>query len=159
MRDRDQPLVPGEIGEPQLRQSALLRAEHLAAAAQPQILLGDAEPVLGLAQDRQPPPRDVAERRLVQQQTGRGLVAAPDAAAQLVQLREAEALGVLDDHHRGRRHVDPDLDDRRRDQQIDPPLSFGSVAAKAAIARSLSALFMRPCTSPTRPGNNSLSAR
>src|SRR3954451_15050099 len=109
MRNRDQPLVPSEIGETQLRQSALLRTEYLAAAAQPQILLGDAEPVLGLAQDREPPPSDVAERRLIQQEAGRRLVAAPDAAAQLVQLREAEALGVLDNHHRRRRHVDADL--------------------------------------------------
>ena len=90
--------------------------EHLAGAAQPQILLGDAEPVLGLAQDREPPPRHLAERRLVQQQAGRGLVAAADAAAQLVQLGEAEALGVLDDHDRRGRHVDADLDHRRRDQ-------------------------------------------
>ncbi len=47
----------------------------------------------------------------------RGL-AAPDATAQLVQLREAEAVGVLHDHHGGVRHVDTDLDDRRRDQHL-----------------------------------------
>ena len=46
------------------------------------------------------------------------LGAAPDAPAQLVELREAEALGVLDDHHRGVRHVDADLDDRRRDEHL-----------------------------------------
>ena len=32
-------------------------------------------------------------------------------------------------------------------------------SAKSAMARSLSALFMRPCTSPTRPGNSSARAR
>ena len=43
--------------------------------------------------------------------------AAADAAAQLVQLREPEALGVLD-HHDGRlRHVDADFDHRGGDQQ------------------------------------------
>ena len=147
MRDRDQPLVAGEIGEAQLRQPALPRAEHLAGAAQPQILLGDAEPVLGLAQDREPPPRDLAERRLVQQEAGRGLVAAPDAAAQLVQLREAEALGVLDDHDRGRRHVDADLDDRRRDQQIDrrrPWIGGGEAGHRAVLVGALHAAVHQP---------------
>ena len=43
-------------------------------------------------------------------------VAAPDPAAQLVELGEAEPLGALDDHQRRIGHVDPDLDHRRRDQ-------------------------------------------
>jgi hypothetical protein len=34
-----------------------------------------------------------------------------------VELGEAEALGMLDHHHRGVRHVDPDLDHRGRDQK------------------------------------------
>ena len=37
--------------------------------------------------------------------------AASHAAAQLVQLREAHALGVFDDHERGVRHVDTHFDD------------------------------------------------
>ena len=40
-------------------------------------------------------------------------------AAQLVQLREPEALGVLDEHHRRIGHVDPDLDDRGRHEDLD----------------------------------------
>ena len=40
----------------------------------------------------------LAQRLLVQQHAGRLVRAAPDAAAQLVQLRQAEPLGVLDDH-------------------------------------------------------------
>ena len=43
-------------------------------------------------------------------------LAAPDPAAQLVELGEAEALGALDDHQRRIGHVDADLDHRRRDQ-------------------------------------------
>ena len=35
--------------------------------------------------------------------------AAPDAAPQLVELCQAEALGVLDHHDAGLRHVDADL--------------------------------------------------
>ena len=55
---------------------------------------------------------------LVEQQAGRVLGAAADAAAQLVQLREAEALGVLDHHHGRLRHVDADLDHRGGDQEL-----------------------------------------
>src|SRR6185437_15669858 len=49
-------------------QAALPRAEHVAFAAQPQVLLGDAEAVLGLAQDRKPCLRRLAERRPVEQE-------------------------------------------------------------------------------------------
>jgi hypothetical protein len=60
--------------------------------------------------------RDLAERTLVEQQAGRGFRATADAAAQLVQLGEAEALGMLDHHDRRIRHVDADLDHRRSDE-------------------------------------------
>ena len=53
-----------------------------------------------------------AERRFVEQNAMAALLAAPDAAAQLMQLRESEPLGVLDDHQRRVRHVHADLDDR-----------------------------------------------
>lgn len=36
-----------------------------------------------------------------------------------MQLRKAEAFGVLDDHDRGIRHVNADLDDRRSHEQTD----------------------------------------
>ena len=45
--------------------------------------------------------------------------AAADAAAQLVELRQPEALGVLDHHHRRVGHVDADLDHRRRDEDVE----------------------------------------
>ena len=52
-------------------------------------------------------------------QVGVGLVVrAADAAAQLVQLREAEAVGAVDDDRVGGRHVDAALDDRRAEQQV-----------------------------------------
>ncbi len=51
--------------------------------------------------------------------------AAADAAAQLVQLREPEALGVLDDHDRRVRHVDADFDDGRRDEDVELPARKG----------------------------------
>ena len=53
------------------------------------------------------------------EQAVRLLGAAADAAAQLVQLREPEAVGLLDDHHRRVRDVDADLDHRRRDEHVE----------------------------------------
>ena len=46
------------------------------------------------------------------------MLAAAHSPAELVQLRQPESLGVLDDHHRGVRHIDADLDDRRRDEHV-----------------------------------------
>ena len=43
---------------------------------------------------------------------------AADAAAQLVQLREAELVGAIDDDRVRGGHVDAALDDRRADQQV-----------------------------------------
>ena len=48
-----------------------------------------------------------------------GRLAAADAAAQLVELRQAEALRVLDDDHRRVRHVDADLDHGGRHQHVE----------------------------------------
>ena len=65
MSDRDQLGMGGEICEPQGRQAALPGAQHLAGATQLEILLGDAKPVIGLAQGGEPLPRHLAQRRLV----------------------------------------------------------------------------------------------
>ena len=46
------------------------------------------------------------------------MLAAADPPAQLVQLRDAVALGVLDEHHRRVRDVDPDLDHGRGDEHV-----------------------------------------
>ena len=42
----------------------------------------------------------------------------PTRPAELVELRQAEPLGVLDDHHAGVRDVDPDLDDGGRHEHV-----------------------------------------
>src|ERR1700756_5087208 len=96
MCDSDQLFMGREIGKPQARQPALPCPQHLAGTAQAQILFGDAKPVLGLAQDLEAPLSDGAERRLVEQQARRGLVAAADTTAKLVQLGEPKTLGMLD---------------------------------------------------------------
>ena len=56
---------------------------------------------------------------LVQQQAEAVGGAATDPAAQLVELREAEAFGMLDDHDGGLGHIHADLDHGRRHQQTD----------------------------------------
>ena len=50
------------------------------------------------------------------------MVRAADAAAQLVQLRQAEAVGAIDDDRVGGRHVDAALDDRRAKQHVEAPV-------------------------------------
>ncbi len=75
------------------------------------------EPVLGVAQQGEAAARGLVQPVLVQQQAEARLAAAPDPAAQLVKLGEAEALGMLDHHHGRARHVHADLDHRGRDEQ------------------------------------------
>ena len=53
-----------------------------------------------------------------QQVRVRGLVAPADAAAQLVELREAVGLGAVDQDRVGRRDVEAVLDDRRREEHV-----------------------------------------
>ncbi len=99
------------------RRAGLARAEKFAFAAQLQILLGNPEAVFRFPHDGKPRMAGFAERPLVEQDAGRGLVAAPDTAAQLVQLRQPEALGMFDHHDRRIRHVDADFDDGGGHQQ------------------------------------------
>ena len=49
------------------------------------------------------------------------MLAAPDAAAQLMQLADAEPVGVHHQHDRGIGDVDPDLNDGGAHQHIDFP--------------------------------------
>ena len=70
-----------EAGEAEARGACLAGAEHVAFAAQAQILLGDAETVLGLAQRLEPRPRRFAERAPIDEQARRAARAAPDPAA------------------------------------------------------------------------------
>ena len=73
-----------------------------------------------------------------------GSLAAPDAPAQLVQLRDPVALGVLDEHHGRVGDVDADLDDRgghehvgvaRRERAPSPRPSRAGASGRAAARR------------------------
>src|SRR5687767_7044663 len=92
--------VADEVADSEGWNAGLARAHHFAGAANLQILLGDAEAVRGLGHDAEPLLRDCGlfvrrEKHAV------GLIrAAPHAPAQLMKLREAETLRVLDNHHR-----------------------------------------------------------
>ena len=49
-------------------------------------------------------------------------LAAPDAAAQLIELRQPEHVGAVHDHRVGRRDVEPGFDDVGRQQQVEGAL-------------------------------------
>jgi hypothetical protein len=78
----------------------------------------------------------------VQQHAGRGRGAAPDAPAQLVQLAQAEALGVLDHHQAGVGHVHADLDHGGG-------TSTGRRRGERCITAFFSAGGRRECSNPT----------
>ena len=98
-------------------------------------------------------PRDAVGRGgLAEQVAPRRERAASDAAAQLVQLGDAEAVRVLDHHHRRVGDVDADLDHRRRHQHVH------LAAPEPVHADSLSAGRSWPCRSARRsPASGPLS--
>ena len=97
------------------RKSVLARAEEITRPAQLEILLGYLKAIVGFGHDLEP-----RLRRLViavgNEHTIALMLPSTDAAAQLVQLAQAEAVGVFDYHQRRVRHVNADLDDRSRNE-------------------------------------------
>ena len=102
----------------QVAGARLAQARELALAAHAQVELGQVEAARVLAQRLQAALPELARLRRLEQEAVRLVAAAPHAAAQLVQLREAEAVGVLDHHRRRVRDVDADLDHRRRHEHV-----------------------------------------
>ena len=111
--------VAEEVGDAELGQAGLAGAEELAGAALLEVEFGEFEAVLrgdhgveagfGLLGDA------VAGHEDAVALGG----AAADASAELVELGEAEALGVVDDHDGGVGDVDADLDDGGGDEHVD----------------------------------------
>ena len=101
----------------------LLVAEQIAGTAQLKIAHGDtkARTELGVVGER-----GEARTRLLAQLGRIGIqqigmcshIRPANATTDLVQLRQAEQVGALDDQRIGRRNVETRLDDRRRDQDI-----------------------------------------
>ena len=110
--------VQWQFGDAEHGFAGLSCAEQFARAAYGKVFFGDAEAVGGFAHDAQAALCGLAQRRLVHQQAV-GLGAAPaNAAAQLVQLRQAKAFGVLYYHQGGVGDVHADFDDGGGDQQL-----------------------------------------
>ena len=65
------------------------------------------------------------------------MVAAADAPAQLVQLRDAVALGVLDEHHRRVGDVDADLDHGRGHEHVRAARGEAAIASCLALRAHL----------------------
>ena len=108
----------------------LLGAEQVAGAADLEVAHRDLEARAELrvvGEGRQPRPR--LGRELggfgIEEVRVREDVRAPDAAADLVELGEAEQVGALDDERVRLRDVDPGLDDRRRDEDVGVPREEG----------------------------------
>ena len=109
-------------------------ADHFAHAAEFEVLLGDFE--AGGVADHGVEARDaVVAGEITQEDAGGLFAAAADAAAELVELREAEAVGVFDDHDGGVGDVDADLDDGGGDEGVDEVLAeaFHDVLAGGTV--------------------------
>ena len=115
-RGLEQRQIALQVGVAQRDAAVLAGARELTHAALLQVQFGDLEAVRRLGEGAQPPRRlgDVAQQDAV---TLRRAAAHP--AAQLVQLRQSEPLGVLDQHDARVRHVDPHLDHAGRDEDVD----------------------------------------
>ena len=113
MRERARPgpadelEVVGEPREPQVGHARLPHVEQRPLAAQPEVLVGELEPVGRSSHRVEPGPRLVV---VSSEPSNRmhvdGWVRPPDPPAELMELREPEPLRVLDEHHGRVRHVD-----------------------------------------------------
>ncbi len=103
--------------------AGLLGAEQVARAPDLEVAHRDLEPgaELGVVGERREPRaglrRELARVGVEEVRVG-GHVRAADAPSDLVQLREAERVGPLDDQRVGLGDVDPRLDDRRRHEDV-----------------------------------------
>ena len=130
----------------QVAEAVLHRAEELSGTAQTQILLGEAKAVARLLDDLEP----LLGRRAPSgnEDAVGGIGAAPDTPAQLMQLGESEALGMLHDEDARIRHVDADLDDRGRNEQLD---AIGIEALHHGfLLRRLHAPVQKPAGNPAK---------
>src|SRR6185369_14540156 len=91
----EQWLVADQVGELQVREPGLPRPPQLAGPAQAQVGLGELEAVVRPRHLGEPLAGARAGERAGDEHAHRAVLAAADAAAELVELREPEALRVL----------------------------------------------------------------
>ena len=117
--------VGGEVGKAQQRRARLTCPQELTRPANVQVAPGNFKTILRLGHGFEARARGLAQAgrvtRGIQQHTGRGRRTAPDPAAQLVQLRQAKALGMLNDHERGIGHIHTHLNHGGADQHAGLP--------------------------------------
>ena len=105
-RRPDQIAMGDRIGQAIGRKATLFEAQRIASTTQLQIHLGDQEAVVALAQNFQPARGDVGKGRVVEKNAAALGRPTTDPTSQLMKLRQAESLGLLDDHDARRRNVD-----------------------------------------------------
>ena len=115
--------------------------EDIALAAQRQVEGGQLEAVVGALHGRQTCERLLALGSGDEEHLGR-LLAAAHTSAQLVQLGESEAVGVLDDHDRGVGNIHAHLDDRRGHEHLD--LAFAELLHDLALGLGAHAAVKQP---------------
>src|SRR5207344_3346109 len=102
-------------------EARLARSQELTFSADLEVASGELEAIRG--RHHRLEPLDRAFRELLtcprDEQAVRLLCSTADAPTQLVELGETEAVGLLNDHHSGVRHVHANLDDRRRDEHVE----------------------------------------
>ena len=103
--------VAGLLGAEQVPRAAHLHVleRDLVAGAELGVVLEHLQATLGVGIDR------VGHEQIAV----RAAMRAPDAAAQLIELRETEVVGAIDEHRVRVRHVEAALDDQRRDEHVD----------------------------------------
>ncbi len=97
-------------------EAALRGAEYVAGAAEFEVFFGDFEAVDGVAHDVELAAVVVARFGIAEEDAPGAVFAAADAAPELVELGEAVAFGVVDDHDGGVRNVYADFDDGGGDE-------------------------------------------
>ena len=115
LEQRQEPQCDGPAG--------LAEPQHVSLAALPEVEVGELEAVQRGGHRLQPFACLGSLRQPGGKQAQAGVLAAADATTQLVQLADAEPVGVHHEHHRGVGHVDTDLDDGRAHQNIDLPVA------------------------------------
>src|SRR5207245_724370 len=94
---------------------------HFVRPAEFRIAASTLEAVVRLAYGLQSLPRQLRQRRAIEQHASAGVRSATNSPAKLVKLGEAHAFGVLYDHQRRIGYVHADLDNGRGDEKLDLP--------------------------------------
>ena len=116
--------IGDEVGEAEVCEAGLGGAEHIAGATQAEVCLGDLEAIGSLLQYGELLD-GLGELRVGEEDAVGFFLAPADAAAELVELGEAEALGVVEDHEIRIRDIDADLDDGGGDEGLERAVAEG----------------------------------